>query len=134
MNVKDSGGIRIVSALGDHLDASNKDVFRDFALPLAEESDRFLLDMEDVRFVDSSGLGVILACLRAVTARSGTFRICSVSKPVRVLFELVRLERMVEVFDDRQSALAAFSGGTAAAGGDAAGPAGAAGSEGIAGA
>jgi len=69
---------------------------------------RLVIDMSSVQFVDSSGLGVILSCLRQVTERGGDLKVCGLSKGVRALFELVRMHKVVEIYNTREEALAAF--------------------------
>jgi anti-sigma B factor antagonist len=61
-----------------------------------------------VDFVDSRGCGVILSFLKQVTANGGDLRICGVARPVRTVFELIRLQRICEIFDTKEQAVAAF--------------------------
>lgn len=50
------------------------------------------LDLQDVRFVDSTGVKAVLHCIRGVRARTGALTVSGVSPPVRRLFALLRLD------------------------------------------
>lgn len=80
-----------------------------------------VIDLERVQFVDSAGCGVILACSRRVDpggTGAGEVRLCSVTKPVRSVFQLVRLHRVLAIHNDREEALRAFEHATTASGGE----------------
>jgi anti-sigma B factor antagonist len=90
------------------LDAANSDEFKREIAPAFGELHRVVLDFGEVRFVDSSGLGAVLSTLRQLTGRGGDLKICNVSKPVRVIFELVRFHRILDILNSREEALRAF--------------------------
>lgn len=69
---------------------------------------RAVLDMSQLQFVDSSGLGAILSCLRELNKRDGDLSLCGLTKPVRTLFELVRMHRVFEIFNTREEAIRAL--------------------------
>ena len=102
-------GIAVVAFSQDSLDASNTKVFRDAIQPILESNNSVLLDLHALQFVDSSGLGALLSCLRAVNDKGGTLALCNMSKPVRTLFELVRMFR---IYASRFEALTAMNAGT----------------------
>jgi anti-sigma B factor antagonist len=68
-----------------------------------------VLDLGKVQFVDSSGLGAILSASRQLLETGGDLKICSLTPPVRVLFELVRMHRVFDVLNDREEAVGAFA-------------------------
>lgn len=110
-------GIAVVGFTRDSLDASSSKVFKEGMKPVIEQYQRILLDLEDLQFVDSSGLGAMLSCLRAVHAKGGQLALCGMSKPVRTLFELVRMHRIFDIYPNRGEAVsvmdAASPGGKA---------------------
>jgi len=61
-----------------------------------------------LRFVDSSGLGAFISCLRKLNAKGGDLKLCGMSKQVRAVFELVRMHRIFDIFGTRDEALRAF--------------------------
>jgi anti-sigma B factor antagonist len=76
---------------------------------VVQSSMRVVLDMSGVQFVDSAGLGAILSCLRQLNAKGGDMKVFGLSKAVRSLFELVRMHKVVEIFNNREEALAGVS-------------------------
>lgn len=98
-------GIAVVGFTRDSLDASNTKQFKEDMAPVLAQHRRILLDLEDLQFVDSSGLGAMLSCLRAVHDEGGHLALCGMSKPVRTLFELVRMYRIFDIYANRAEAL-----------------------------
>ena len=87
------------------LDAKSSKDFRDEFQQASEHGKQILVDLSNVEFVDSAGLGAMVASLKRLRANGGDMRICGVHKPVRALFELVRMHRLVEIYNDREEAL-----------------------------
>ena len=110
MTLEKMDDVIVVVLPGESLDASNaKDFKRDIA-PVLEANAKVVFDMDQLRFVDSSGLGAILSCLRKLNAAGGDLKLCAMSKPVRTLFELVRMHRIFDIFNTREEAVHAFQG------------------------
>ena len=97
----------IVKMHGPSLEARNTKEFRRALDPILAKFDVILLDMEEVTFVDSSGLGSLLSSLRTLTERGGELKLCSLQPPVRTLFELVRMHRMFDIYNNRDESLQA---------------------------
>jgi anti-sigma B factor antagonist len=92
-----------------NLDASNVREFKDAVQTLIQEHTRVVLDMSGVKFVDSSGLGALISCLRQLNGRHGDFKLCAMSKTVRALFELMRMHRVFNIHDSREDAVRSFA-------------------------
>jgi anti-anti-sigma factor len=67
-----------------------------------------VVDMGDVDFVDSSGLGSLVASLRSVNKLGGNIRIAVLQPRVRAVFELIRLHHIFEIFDSVDTAASDF--------------------------
>jgi anti-sigma B factor antagonist len=106
--VDNVGGVAVAIIPVDELDASNAgDLKRDIA-PILETNAKVVIDLSRLRFVDSSGLGAMLSCLRQLTAKGGDLKLCGMSKQVRAAFELVRMHRIFDIFATREEAVRAF--------------------------
>jgi anti-sigma B factor antagonist len=101
----DDAGI-IVTVPGEHLDVSNSKSFREALQPLLEEHTTVLLDLSEVDFIDSSGLGSLLSCLRTMNAKDGDLRLFGMRKPVQAMFELVRMHRLFAIYETEEEACA----------------------------
>jgi anti-anti-sigma factor len=69
-----------------------------------------IVDMSQVKSIDSAGLGAMLRLLHHVQAARGTLLVCGLSKPVRVVFELTRLHRAFDIYPEVDDALLAVEG------------------------
>jgi anti-sigma B factor antagonist len=99
------GSATIVMIHGDSLDAGNVADFKREMTPLIGDSAKLVMDLSALQFVDSSGLGGILSCLRQISSQGRALVLCSMTKPVRTLFELVRMHRIFDIVNTREEAL-----------------------------
>jgi anti-sigma B factor antagonist len=92
----------------DHLDLRNLKPWKREINRLIRPGARVVLDLSQVRHVDSAACGALLAAYRGLLDVGGELKLCAVARPVRALFELVRLHRVFEVYNTREEALRAF--------------------------
>jgi anti-sigma B factor antagonist len=105
LTIEKIGDVTVVELAGEQLDASNAKEFKQDIAPVIGANPKMVLDLGRLRFVDSSGLGAILSCLRQLTAAGGDLKLCGLSKPVRALFELVRMHRIFDIYGTRDEAV-----------------------------
>jgi anti-sigma B factor antagonist len=91
------------------LDAHTSKSFRGQIERKLDAQPRVVLDLSKLTFIDSSGLGALLSCLRQVSSSGGDMKLCSLSSPVRSVFQLVRMHRLFDIHNTREEALRAFS-------------------------
>ncbi len=116
MRTEKLDNVMVITPKGGHLDASNREEFRASLEAAAADAatagiKSLILDLMNVRFVDSSGLGVIMTALRRIREADGDMVACNIMKPVKILFDLVRLDRVMSVYGDRATAIASYSSG-----------------------
>jgi anti-sigma B factor antagonist len=92
----------------EELDASNAGEFKREIASLLDAHAKLVLDLTRLRFVDSSGLGAFISCLRKLNAKGGDLKLCSMSKQVRAVFELVRMHRVFDILATKEEAVRAF--------------------------
>jgi len=109
LRIEPSDQATIIHVESNHLDAANTTEFRNAVSEAIAGRKRVLIDLTDVQFVDSSGLGALLSCLRQISADGGRLRLCGISRTVRSLFELVRMHRVFDIRATQAEALAAFA-------------------------
>lgn len=110
MNVVSSqvDGITVGKIDSRMLDASTVEGFREAIKPLLADKARLVLDLSKVEFIDSSGLGALVASLRQAHTNGGEIKLSGLSKSARALFELVRMHRVFEVFNTPDEAVASY--------------------------
>ena len=67
-----------------------------------------VLDMAGIEFVDSSGLGALVGCLKAARQAGGDLRIANVGPQVRMVLQLTGMDRVLTPYDSVDEA---FPGG-----------------------
>ncbi len=100
--------VAILKLVG-RLDAPVVKILKDKVNDLLQRGQKNLVfDMADVTFMDSSGLGGMVAALRAVSQAGGDIRIAGLQPRVRALFELTRLHQVFQIFQDVDAAVQSF--------------------------
>ncbi len=64
-----------------------------------------ILNLENLSFMDSSGIGVILGRYKQIKARNGEMIVCSISPPVKRLFDMSGLFKIIRLEKDERNAL-----------------------------
>ena len=86
------------------LDAANAIEFRDVSSRMVgDEFNNVLLDMADLQFVDSSGLGALLGLRKRLSDR-GKIVLCNLQPAVAKIFGLTGLDRIFKVYTSREAA------------------------------
>lgn len=100
-------GIVIVSVAG-RLNAVTAGELKIRIKSLIEESFiHIVLALAETSFIDSSGLSAIVSALKGVREKNGTLKLVGINSNVKTVFELTRLERIFEFYNDVEQALAA---------------------------
>jgi len=86
----------------DRLNATMTDLLND-------GQSRFILDLQEVPTIDSSGIGLLVRFLTSAKQRGGSLKLLNPSKFAVQTLKLVRVLTLFEVFEDPQLAVASFS-------------------------
>ena len=109
MAVDEVSDVAVAVVPVDELDASNAAEFKRDIAPILQAHTSLVLDLSRLRFVDSSGLGAMLSCLRQLSAKGGDLKLCGMAKQVRTVFELVRMHRIFDIYATPEEAVRAFA-------------------------
>jgi anti-sigma B factor antagonist len=97
MKLESHGSVLRVLGLNE-LNATNCIAFRDeIRAFLKEEHRQVELDFAGLRFVDSSGLGALVAIHKTLCSRQGFVRILNPTPSVQQILELTRMHRIFEI-------------------------------------
>jgi anti-sigma B factor antagonist len=103
-----SNSVLVVRIGTPRIDAENNRVVKEELRTLVGKARSVILDFSGVSFMDSPGLGAVLACVRMTHDNGGVLSVCCVSRTVKTLFELVRLDRLVKIYETETAALESF--------------------------
>lgn len=93
----------------NRLDASTAPEFKNFIHDLSKKQYlKLVIDLSNVQFIDSSGLGVLVTVLRTVSQQGGDIKIAGPSAEVQALFSLTRLDKVFDIVGNAQTALDRF--------------------------
>jgi anti-anti-sigma factor len=83
--------------------------FREELEPLLEsDRPRIVLDCSQIRYMDSAGIELLLSCMEQAMKRDGDLKLAAVSAELAVILELMRVDRLFEVFDTPEAAVRSF--------------------------
>ncbi len=109
IEINKHGEILIVKLLESRLDASISVDFKDkMAEYIKNGHHAILLNISEVEFIDSSGLGAIVTSLK-LSGKKGSIVICGAKETVKSMFRLTRMDKVFQIFDNETEAMAALS-------------------------
>jgi anti-sigma B factor antagonist len=88
-----------------------RDLIRDL---LAKGHSKLLLNLAEVTYIDSSGIGELVSGFTAVSNHGGQLKLLNLTKKVHDLLQITKLLTVFDVHDDEAKAIASFDKGTAA--------------------
>ncbi|MBQ7652156.1 MAG: STAS domain-containing protein [Victivallales bacterium] len=94
--------------LDGRLVAACSDEFREKVLAPLTDNKNFLIDMEKVSHVDSSGLGALVVFQQRATAEGGTVKLAALQKRPRIVFDITKVYRVFEIYETVEEALTSF--------------------------
>ena len=104
------GNVAIIKVTGDiTLNKGGDVLLKDKVQSLLQQGHKnLLLDLADVSYVDSAGLGELVQAYATTKNRGGSLKLMSVTKRLRDLLVVTKLLTVFETFDSEASALASF--------------------------
>ena len=82
-----------------------KDVVREL---LSKGQKKILLNLGDVNYIDSSGLGELVSAYTTAKNQSAQVKLLSLTKKVKDVLQLTKLYTVFDIYDDEASAIASF--------------------------
>lgn len=80
-------------------------VLRNAIASRLETNRQFVLDMAEVKLVDSGGLGALVAVLKNAKKNEAKFALVNLQKSVKLMLELSRMDRQFDIHPDLQTAI-----------------------------
>lgn len=109
MNLKteSNGNAKVIFVHEDRLDANNSEELKAEINKLIENgSKELIIDLNDVHFIDSSGLGALVSGFKNASTHQGRIKLSALQTQVKSMFELTRLQRVFEIYQTVDEALA----------------------------
>jgi anti-sigma B factor antagonist len=104
------GGVTIVDLSGRIVLGEGSAGIRDLVRNLIKEgSKKILLNLRDVDYIDSSGLGELVNAFTIMRSQGGELKLLNLTKRVRALLQITKLLTVFDITDDEASSLKSFS-------------------------
>lgn len=108
ISTREKGKVLIFDIKGD-LDAKSASNLKDrINEKITDGKSHILINLSDVPYMDSAGLGVLVSGLKNANRLSGDLRIWGLQEEVKSIFELTRLNKVFQIFDDEGAAVASY--------------------------
>lgn len=103
LTFEDRGAVRVVAAGGPRIDAAVAIEFKDAVRRVAgDAADRVVLDLSQVTFLDSSGLGALVAAMKLIAPRR--LELAGLTPNVDRVFRLTRMDTVFTIHPSADSA------------------------------
>ena len=106
-----------VLRLSGELDLRNVPEVRRAIRGLIDEGQvSFIINLTNLEFIDSSGLGVLVGGLARVREKEGTIKLACSNRRILRVFEMTRLTQLFDIYDSEEAAAQDLMGSGGAAG------------------
>ena len=104
------GDVTVVDAAGRITLGEGASAFREKIRELVNNnSKKILLNLGDVTYIDSSGIGELVSGFTTVTNSGGQLKLVGLSKRVKDLLQITKLYTVFEAFEDEAQAVRSFA-------------------------
>jgi anti-sigma B factor antagonist len=103
------GDVTVIDAVGRITLGEGASIFRDKIRELAANGNKkMLLNLAEVSYIDSSGIGEMVSGFTTVTNQGGIVKLLNLTKRVKDLLQVTKLYTVFEVFEDETAAVRSF--------------------------
>ncbi len=72
---------------------------------LNQTGSHLLLNLGNIRFIDSTGIGALISALKTARQHDATFQLCCIQKDVAGLLNLMKLDKVFDIFVDESEVI-----------------------------
>ena len=103
------GDVTVIDATGRITLGEGASAFRDVLRDLSAKGNKnLLLNLSDVSYIDSSGIGEMVSGFTTVTNGGGHLKLVGLSKRVKDLLQITKLYTVFDTYDDEADAVRSF--------------------------
>lgn len=110
LTTRQVGDVTMIDAAGRITLGEGSSTFRDTIKDLTGKGQKkILLNLADVSYIDSSGIGELVSGFTTVSNAGGNLKLLNLTKRIHDLLQITKLYTIFEVFDDEAKGLASFN-------------------------
>ncbi|HZM70415.1 MAG TPA: STAS domain-containing protein [Candidatus Cryosericum sp.] len=107
--VKEAGKVRVIDLKGRiTLGAGDLELRKAVQDQLDKGNTSVVLNLQGIEYIDSAGLGELVACKKRATAKGGDVKLVMPSESVYKVLSIVSLHLVFEIFDSEAKAIGSF--------------------------
>ena len=101
----------LIAKANGRIDSSNSREFHSsLEAAIAKDDPAVVLDFEDVTYISSAGMRVILLTAKSLQSKGVKFVLCSMRESIREVFNISGFDKIIPIHGSQSEALAAVSG------------------------
>ena len=109
INTRQNGDVCLLDVSGKITLGDGSVVIREAVKKLvANGTKKIVLNLGDVTYIDSSGIGELVSAFTSVSNNGGNLKLLNLTKRVQDLLQITKLYTVFEVFNDEPGAVASF--------------------------
>jgi anti-sigma B factor antagonist len=109
VNVREAQGDTFVVDLNGEIDVYTSPKVKDAIGDLIDKGHyNLVINLEKVRYIDSTGLGVLIGGLKRVREHGGTVNLVCTNPQIKKIFDITGLVKIFGIYDDEDAAMKAL--------------------------
>lgn len=109
-SARTAGDVTILSLSGRLMGGPDAETARRMIREALEQGVRkIIIDIGDISWVNSSGLGILIATHLSVTSAGGAVKLCRVNNRIKQLFMVTQLQSVFDTYESEAEALQSFA-------------------------
>ncbi|MGZ3498232.1 MAG: STAS domain-containing protein [Vulcanimicrobiaceae bacterium] len=109
VNVREAQGDSYVVDLNGEIDVYTSPKVKDAVGDLIDKGHyNLVINLEKVRYIDSTGLGVLIGGLKRVREHGGTVNLVCTNPQIKKIFDITGLVKIFGIYDDEDAAMKAL--------------------------
>lgn len=103
--LKEIGGVAVIELRGE-IDLSTSPSFKEKVYETIESGKKdVVIDLNGLEFMDSTGLGVLVAALKKTSMEGGSIRLVCAKRNIMKVFTITGLDKVFPIYDNLQRCL-----------------------------
>ena len=101
----------LAASVGGRIDGTNSAEFEQAMRTAVQEEDRaVIVDLERLSYISSAGLRAVLLTAKFLSNQGAKFALCSLTGPIKEVFEMSGFDKIIRIHGSRDDALAEVTG------------------------
>lgn len=105
IKTEERSGITVCALKGDVDISSSPEVKKEFDNIIGRKANKLVVNLSDVKYVDSSGLATMVEVLKNMRKYGGTLHLCNLSDKIKGLFEITKLDKLFKIAASEEEAI-----------------------------